>query len=59
MKPYRNVIVGGHVFEMGNHWGGEKGNGEEREGGKGVSIQPTRDQSGRGFAPRHKGGISK
>ncbi len=22
----------------------------------GASIQPTRDQSGRGFAPRHRGG---
>jgi hypothetical protein len=33
---------------------GEKGMGEE---GGGVSIQPTRDQSGREFAPRHRGGI--
>ncbi len=29
---YRNVIVGGHVFEMGNRWGRGKGNGEERGG---------------------------
>jgi hypothetical protein len=36
-------VVGGHVFEMGNHWGKGKGDGEE--GGE-VSIQPTRDQSG-------------
>jgi hypothetical protein len=35
---------------------GEKGMG--RKGG-GVSIQPTRDQSGQGFAPQHRGGISK
>ncbi len=41
---YRNVVVGGHVFEMGNRWGKGKGDGEE---GEGVSIQPTRDQSGR------------
>ncbi len=38
-------------------WGtvgeGEKGMG--RKGG--VSIQPTRDQSGREFVPRHRGGI--
>jgi hypothetical protein len=32
------------VFEMGNHWGKAKGDGEE--GGE-VSIQSTRDQSGR------------
>jgi hypothetical protein len=36
---------------MGNCWGREKGNGEEGRGG-GVSIQPTWDRSGRGFAPR-------
>ncbi len=36
--------------------GGGKGNREE--GGE-VSLQPTRNQSGREFAPRHKGGISK
>ncbi len=40
---YRNVVIGGHVFEMGNGWG--KGKREGRKGG--VSIQPTRDQSGR------------
>jgi hypothetical protein len=41
-------------------WGtvGEGKKGMGRKGG-GVSIQPTRDQSGRGFVPRHRGGISK
>jgi hypothetical protein len=37
---------------------GTVGEGEKRIGRKGgVSIQPTRDQSGRGFAPRYRGGI--
>ncbi len=43
-------------------WGtvgeGEKEIGR-KEGRGGVSIQPTRDRSGRGFVPRHRGGISK
>jgi hypothetical protein len=38
-------------------WGtiGEREKGMGRKGGE-VSIQPTRDQSGREFAPPHKGG---
>jgi hypothetical protein len=42
-------------LSKGNCWEGERG---MKEWG-GVSIQPTGDQSGREFAPRHKGGISK
>jgi hypothetical protein len=45
LSRYRNVVVGGHVFEMGNRWGEGKGDG--KEGGGEVSIQPTRDLSGR------------
>ncbi len=40
-----DVVIGGHVFEIGNLWGKGKGDGEER-GGE-VSTQATRDQSGR------------
>ncbi len=42
-------------------WNGEPlGKGKREWGGRGgVSIQPTWDQSGRGFTPRHRGGISK
>jgi hypothetical protein len=43
---YRNVVVGEHVFEMGNRWGKGKRELGAEEGGK-VSIQPTRDLSGR------------
>ncbi len=35
----------GHAFEKGNRWGGGKGMGSKG----GVSIQPTRGQSGRGI----------
>jgi hypothetical protein len=40
-----NVVVEGHVFEMGTVGGRGKGNGEQK-GGE-VSIQPARDLSGR------------
>ncbi len=36
---YRNVVVGGHVFEMGNRWGRGKGKGEEK-GGRSLYSQP-------------------
>ncbi len=41
---YRNVVIEGHVFEMGNRWG--KGESETGAKGGAVSIQPTRDLSG-------------
>jgi hypothetical protein len=36
---------------------GEREKGIGRNRGGGVSRQPTRDQSGRELAPRHRGGI--
>jgi hypothetical protein len=32
----RDVVVGGHVFEMGNRWEKGKGDGEEGKGGRSV-----------------------
>jgi hypothetical protein len=55
-SPFKIVVIGGHAFEKGNRWEGERGN---REQGGGGSIQPSRDQSGQESASQHKGGISK
>ncbi len=43
----RDVVVGGHVFKMGNRWGKGKGGCGERKGGGEVSTQATWDQGGR------------
>ncbi len=35
----RDIVVGGHIFEMGHHWGEGKGDGEERGGMRSVHKQ--------------------
>jgi hypothetical protein len=55
VKPISQCRLERACIKQGEPLGGGKGNG----GGGGVSIQPTWDQRGREFAPRHKGGISK
>jgi hypothetical protein len=54
----RNILYIIDIIDL--KWGpvgdGEKGRGRK---GRGVSIQPTRDQSGREFTPRHRRGEFK
>ncbi len=49
---YHNVVVGGHVFEMGNRWG----KGKREWGAKGGGGQYTADQGSEwmGIAPRQR-----
>jgi hypothetical protein len=51
---FRDVVIGGHIFEMGNRWGQGKGTGREG-GGRSIHKQPgTRVDGNR---TTRKGGI--
>ncbi len=41
-----DVVVEGHIIEMGNHWGREKGMGREREGGGQFTSNLGPEQTG-------------
>jgi hypothetical protein len=57
LSQRRDVVVGGHVFKMRNHWGKGKGGWGERKGGGGQYMYKQPGTRVDGNRTIRKGGI--